>query len=102
MKDHLIHKHEIPEAFDALGKEYETKIEKLIGENALLERKAQLLEDQLKLKEMELINKQGEKALASAEVIKLHEEMRKMAIALASRDIFIKKELNVELPSPYE
>jgi threonyl-tRNA synthetase len=101
MKWHLVHRHEIPNAFDALGKEYEIKTAKLIEENALLEKKARLLEEQLKLIEMELIKEKGEKALESAKVIKLNEEMRKMAMSLVLRDKLIKERLNIDLPSPF-
>ena len=45
MEWHLAHRHEIPNAFDALGKDYEAKITNLLEENALLEKKTKQLED---------------------------------------------------------
>ena len=43
MKWHLAHRHEVPTAFDALGKEYETKLVSLQDENTLLKQKVQQL-----------------------------------------------------------
>jgi len=74
----------------------------LIEENALLEKKAQLLESELKLTEIKLIKEQEEKLLESAEVIKLNKDMQKMAMALVVRDSLIKERLNIELPSPFK
>lgn len=59
MKWHLVHRHEIPNAFDALGKDYETKTTKLLEANALLEKKVHLLEEELKMTEIKLIKEQG-------------------------------------------
>ena len=66
MKWHIAHRHEIPNAFDALGKDYEIKTTKLLEENALLEKKVQLLEVKLQQTEINLIKEQGEKLLESA------------------------------------
>ena len=102
MKWHLAHRHEIPNAFDALGKDYETKTTKLLEENALLEKKVHLLEVELQQTEIKLIKEQGEKLLESAEVVKLNKDMQKMAVALVFRDSLIKEKLNIELPSPFK
>ena len=101
MKWHLAHRHEIPNAFDALGKDYETKTTKLLEENALLEKKVHLLELELKQTEIKLIKEQGGKLLQSDEIIKLNKGMQKMAVALVFRDSLIKERLNIELPSPF-
>ena len=102
MKWHLAHRHEIPNAFDALGKDYEIKTKKLLEENALLEKKVQLLEVKLQQTEINLIKEQGEKMLESAEVMKLNKDMQKMAMALVFRDSLIKENLNIELPDPFK
>ena len=44
MKWHLAHRHEIPGAFDALGKDYETKTMNLLDENVLLQKKLEQAE----------------------------------------------------------
>jgi hypothetical protein len=102
MKWHLIHRHEIPNAFDALGKGYEAQTKNLLEENALLEKKAQILELELQQNQIKLIKEQGEKVLESAEIVKLNKDMQKMAMALVIRDSLIKEKLNIELPDPFK
>ena len=102
MKWHVAHRHEIPNAFDALGKDYETKTTNLLEENALLEKKVQLLELKLQQSQIELIQEQAQKVLESAEVVKLNKDIQKMAMALVLRDYLIKEKLNIELPDPFK
>ena len=102
MKWHLLHGHEIPNAFDALGKEHEAKTKNLLEENASLEKKVQILEFELHQNQIKLIKEQGEKVLESIEVVKLNKDMQKMAMALVIRDSLLKEKLNIELPSPFK
>ena len=102
MKWHLAHRHEIPNAFDALGKDYETKITKLLEENALLEKKTKQLEMELQQTKMKLIEEQGERLQKAAEIMKMNNEFQKMALALVARDHLIKERLNIELPDPFK
>lgn len=102
MKWHVIHRHEIPNVFDALGKDYEEKTKSLIEENAFLERKVQILDLELQKTRIDLLKEQSEKALESAEVVKLSKDMQKMAMALVVRDSLIKEKLNIELPDPFK
>jgi hypothetical protein len=102
MKWHLVHRHETPNAFDALGKDYEAKTQKTFEEKVLLEKRVQLLEMEFQQTEIKLIKERGEKLLESAEVEKLKKDMQKMAVALVIRDSLIKEKLNIELPSPFK
>ena len=64
-------RHEIPNAFDAIGKDYETKTTKLLEENTLLEKETKQLETELQQTEMKLIKEQGERLQEAAKVVKL-------------------------------
>ena len=102
MKWHLAHRHEIPNAFDALGKDYETKITKLLEENALLEKKTKQLKMELQQTKLKLIEEQGGNLQKAAEIIKMNNEFQIMALALAVRDCLLKEKLNIELPNPFK
>ena len=102
MKWHLIHRHETQNAFDALGKDYEEKTKSLFEEKALLEKKVQILDLELQKTRIDLIKEQAERALESAEFVKLSKDMQKMAMALVVRDSLIKEKLNIELPNPFK
>ena len=102
MKWHVAHRHEIPNAFDALGKDYETKTTNLLEENALLEKKTKQLEMELQQTKMKSIEEQGERLQQAAEIVKLHNEFQIMAFALVARDNLIKERLNIELPNPFK
>ncbi len=102
MKWHIAHRHEIPNAFDALGKDYETKTTSLLEENTLLKKKVKQLEMALEQTQIDLLQEQGEKLKAAAEVMKLNNDIQKMAMAIALRDILIKERLNIERPNPFK
>ena len=102
MKWHIAHRHEIPNAFDALGKDYETKARNLLEENALLKTKVEQLERELEQTKIALIQEQGERLEEAAEVSRLNNDIQKAAIAIAARDIIIKQRLNIEMPNPFE
>jgi hypothetical protein len=99
---HLIHRHEIPNAFDALGKDFEEKSKNLNQEKELLEKKVQIQELELLKAQIDLVKEQTEKALESAEVIKLNKDMQVLATALVIRDSILKEKLNIELPDPFK
>ena len=99
---HLIHRHEIPNAFDALGKDFEGKAKNLTQENELLEKKVQIQELELQKVQLDLVKEQYEKVLESAEVAKLNKDMQILATALALRDFLIKEKLNIDLPNPFK
>ncbi len=102
MKWHIAHRHEIPTAFDALGKDYETKTTSLLEENALLKRKVKQLEMALEQANIDLMQERGETLIKATEVMKLNNDIQKMMMALVVRDILIKERLNVELPNPFK
>ena len=100
MKWHLAHRHEIPNAFDALGKDYEDKIVNLSQENDFLEKKLQIQELVLQKSQIDVFKERAAKELESLKVIKLTKDMEKMAIALAIRSSVLKERLNIELSDP--
>ncbi len=102
MKWHIAHRHEIPNAFDALGKDYETKTTSLLEENALLKRKVKQLEMALEQANIDLMQERGETLIKATEVMKLNNDIQKMMMALVVRDILIKERLNIELPTPFK
>ncbi len=100
MKWHIAHRHEIPNAFDALGKDYETKTTSLLEENALLKKKVKQLEMALEQTNIDLMQERGETLIKATEVMKLNNDIQKMAMAIALRDTLIKVRLNIEMPLP--
>ena len=82
MKWHIAHRHEIPNAFDALGKDYEIQATNLLEENALLKKKVENLEMKLSQAEIDLMQERAEKLREVAEVMRLNNEMQVMAMAL--------------------
>ena len=102
MKWHIAHRHEMPTAFDALGKDYETKATNLLEENNLLKKKVEQLERELGQTEVALIREQGERVKEAAEVLRLNGDLHKAAIAIAARDCIIKERLNIEMPNPFK
>ena len=102
MKWHIAHRHEIPNAFDALGKDYETKTTSLLEENALLEKKVKQLEMALEQAKIDLMQERGGKLKEAAEVMKLNNDIQKMMMALVFRDNLIKERLNIEMPNPFK
>ena len=102
MKWHIAHRHEIPTAFDALGKDYEIKTTTLLEENALLKKKVKQLEMALEQTQIDLLQERGEKLKEAAEVMKLNNDIQKMVMALVFRDNLIKERLNIEMPNPFK
>ena len=102
MKWHIAHRHEIPNAFDALGKDYETKTTSLLEENALLEKKVKQLEMVLEQTKIDLMQERSEKLIKATEVMKLNNDIQTMAIAIVFRDKLIKERLNIEMPNPFK
>ena len=102
MKWHIAHRHEIPNAFDALGKDYETKTSSLLEENALLKKKVEDLEMALGQAKIDLMQERAEKLIKATEVMKLNNDIQTMAIAIVFRDKLIKDKLNIEMPNPFK
>ncbi len=101
MKWHLAHRHEIPAAFDALGKDYETKIAGLQQENDLLKGKVWKLEMELAETKVAVVQETAENLKAVVQVQQLDSGRQKAIFALVLRDQFIKEKLNIELPNPF-
>lgn len=102
MKWHIAYRHEVPAAFDALGKDYEAKVTSLSEENALLKKKIEQLEKDLAQANVALIQEQAERLKEATEVMRLNNDFQKAAIAIAARDHFIKEKLNIDMPNPFE
>ncbi|MFC1938167.1 hypothetical protein ACFLWH_00685 [Chloroflexota bacterium] len=102
MKWHIAHRHEIPTAFDVLGKDYDVKVTNLREENALLKKKMEDFERKLSQAEIALIKEQAEELKNIAETIKLNSDIKTIAMAIAIRDNLIKEKLNIEMPNPFK
>ena len=102
MKWHIAHRHEIPNAFDALGKDYDAKVTNLQEENALLKKKVEDLEMALGQAKIDLMQERTEKLMEATEVMKLNNDIQTMAIAIVFRDNLIKERLNIEMPNPFK
>jgi hypothetical protein len=101
MKWHIAHRHEIPVAFDTLGKDYEARIVSMEEENIQKERqlvqvRAELIENQIAL-----LEERSARAEAFARVNRLDEDRHRAIMALAMRDLIIRDKLNIELPNPF-
>ncbi len=102
MNWHIAHRHEIPTAFDVLGKDYDAKVTNLQEENALLKKKVEDLERELGQAKIDLMQERTEKLKEAAEVMKLNNYIQTMAIAIVFRDNLIKERLNIEMPNPFK
>ena len=102
MKWHIAHRHEIPTAFDALGKDYDAKVTNLQEENALLKKKVEDLERELGQAKIDLMQERTEKLKEATEVMKLNNYIQTMAMAIVIRDKLIKDKLNIEMPNPFK
>ena len=102
MKWHIAHRHEIPTAFDVLGKDYDAKVTNLQEENALLKKKVEDLEMALGQAKIDLMQERTEKLKEATEVMKLNNDNQTMALAIAIRDKLIKDKLNIEMPNPFK
>ena len=102
MKWHIAHRHEIPNAFDALGKDCDAKVTNLQEENALLEKKVKQLEMALEQAKIDLMQERAEKLTKATEVMKLNNDIQTMAMAIVFRDHLIKERLNIEMPNPFK
>jgi septal ring factor EnvC (AmiA/AmiB activator) len=102
MKWHISHRHEIPAAFDALGKDYKAEITNLNQEIVLKNKKAEQLEKELQETQIALMREKAEKIAANAKIAELENAIQKMMMMIAVRDILIKERLNIELPNPFK
>lgn len=102
MKWHIAHRHEIPTAFDTLGKDYEIKIVGLEDENTLLKQSLQRVERELIETKLKLSEGVLARANDWAEIRRLQDVINKTAMNLALRDRLIKEKLNIELKNPFE
>jgi len=102
MKWHIAHRHEIPTAFDTLGKDYETKIVGLEDENTLLKQNLQRVERELIETKLKLSEEVLARANDWAEIRRLQDVINKAAMNLALRDVLIREKLNIELGNPFE
>ena len=102
MKWHIAHRHEIPTAFDALGKDYAAKTANLQEENVLLKKKLEQIERELERTKIALIQEQEERLKEAAGAVRLNQDLRKAAIAIVVRDNIIKERLGIQMPNSFE
>lgn len=102
MKWHIAHRHEIPTAFDTLGKDYETKIAGLEEENTLLKQNLLRVEKELMETKLKMSEEVAERARSSAETQRLQHVLNITIMALAYRDMLIREKLNIQLDPPFK
>jgi len=102
MNWHLVHRHEIPAALDALGKKYEAKLSGLEEENTQLKKKVEQLEWELERNVIELVHEKKAKLELYAHISELNARLQKAVIVIAGRDSFIKEKLNIDMPDPFK
>lgn len=102
MKWHLAHKHEIPAAIDALGKDYEAKASALEKENSQLKKQVEQLMWELEKDEVELVKEKELKLQLIKQISELRLQSEKATMKLAMRDILIKEKLGIDMPPPFE
>ena len=100
MKWHVAHRHEVPAALDALGKDYEAKTASLKEKNSQLKQKLDQLQVELSLIKVALSEEKAEKLEALTQRQRLEQERDKTIMALVVRDKILRDQLNIELPNP--
>jgi len=101
MKWHVAHRHEVPAALDALGKDYEAKTKSLQEENTQLKQRVDQIERELEYTEVASLKEKAAKLAANAEIEQLNKDLLKMTIALAARDVMIQEKLNIPVKDPF-
>lgn len=97
---HLAHRHEIPAAIDALGKEYEAKTTALKEENAQLKKKVEQLTWELEKDEVELVKEKEVKVQLINQISELNFRLQKALLKITARDLFIKEKFGIDVPEP--
>ena len=101
MNWHVAHRHELPAALDALGKDYEAKTKSLQEENTQLKQRVDQIERELEYTEVASLKEKAAKLAANAEIEQLNKDLLKMTIALAARDVMIQEKLNIPVKDPF-
>ena len=109
MMIHLGRQHEAPQALEALGKNYEMKLERQQKENASQGIEISDLKTKLAERDKDLIIANMRNTILNEENIKLMLEMRKMfdergklIIGYVARDYVLQERFGVKLPNPFE
>ena len=101
MKWHLAHRHEVPAALDALGKDYEAKTASLKEENSQMKQELAQVREELSLNKMALSVEKEEKLEVFKQMQRLKQELGKAIEELVVRDMILKDKLNIEMPNPF-
>jgi hypothetical protein len=102
MKWHIAHRHEIPAAFDTLGKDFEAKTASLQEENTRLKQKLSELETKLEVTTLKLSAETAAKLEAEVQVLQLTKERDTVIWAMVVRDQILKEKLGICLKLPFE
>ena len=102
MKWHIAHRHEIPAAFDTLGKNFEAKTASLQEENTRLKQKLSELETKLEVTTLKLSAETAAKLEAEVQVLQLTKERDTVIWAMVVRDQILKEKLGICLKLPFE
>ena len=102
MKWHIAHRHDIPTAFDALGKDQAAKTLSLQSENQALRNNVEVLTRELERTRTDLETERARHLKWMDEVIGLRQDLEKALGAIVIRDLIIKNRLGIEMPNPFE
>jgi hypothetical protein len=102
MKWHIAHKHEIPAAFDALGKDYQAEIAKLTEDNGQIKKRAEQLESELNQTKLDLLREQAAVAEKEVQIMKQSKEMWDLGMAYSMQKYILKERLNIEVPLSFQ
>ncbi len=102
MKWHIAHRHEIPAAFDTLGRDYEAKTVSLQDENIRLKQESDDLEKKLRETTADFIMEKTARLEAEARVQQLAKERDKAILAMVIRGHILEEKLGIRLENPFE
>ena len=99
---HLAHRHEMPAAVDALGKQYEAKTLSLQEENHKLRKERDQLRAELDEARLSLLEERATNIESNVEITRLRRLLEKTEIALAVRDHILQEKLNIQPKNLFE
>ncbi len=105
---HVSRRHEAPQALEALGKNYDEKLDKLRKDNLTQAREIDDLKTKLDDANSRLVNKnqciieqQKQNTILMLHIRKITNDETWLIIALVARDQILQQRLGIKLPSPF-
>ncbi len=106
---HVSRRHEAPQALEALGKNYDEKLDKLRKDNLTQAREIDDLKTKLDDANSRLVNKnqciieqQKQNTILMLHIHKMSNNQALLLIALAVRDQILQQRLGIKLPNPFD